>query len=611
VEEKINVFDQHRVNSFLRHRSQNRPIYHKLREGTYKTYREVWHRLLGFLYRTVCIQPSVHPLSFQLTDEQSTCLDRVLTIIQNGVELEATQTLDQRLLELCISLLDHCLRGDIYNSVVVAFLAVLGINPQNNRFHDAAYYTTKLSAFIKMAQLLVLQQAVVAAEQGKVDFPSDCLEAMQDRFMVLGSRSPVNWALKLRAYGLKVRDCTTGIGYLLWSEDKEHLTFKDMELDMTSLRAFIRSEVHQAQDQLEKLLLLHPDEERGEVVPAIDLLSIKDDPSRAQVGWSFLQDPRNRDLAGKDEWILDRIFHHDWLKREFLATKTGSRWKQRAVQQYLRQVDQFLERLLLLTHLTAGQPARGTELLSIRHRNTTHGIRRNIFVEDGLVTFVTFYHKGYSITGSTKIIHRYLPREVGERVVYYLWLVEPFRGQHRILALDQDTADDSLLWGCQGHAWPSSRLSDVIRQEFRTHLHTHMNIVYWRHVAIGISRAHLHRGYFKRDYDLPEDIQDMQAAHTSALAGSVYARGVQDAPGHVAAMQREYRLISREWHSFLGFTPVLAARRTPLGEQTPNQSSGAMGRAAGWSVLGSTANFKSLKRQYEEAFPDQDPSLRA
>ena len=32
---------------------------------------------------------------------------------------------------------------------------------------------------------------------------------------------------------------------------------------------------------------------------------------------------------------------------------------------YLAQADAFLERLLLLIHITAGQPARGTKLLSL------------------------------------------------------------------------------------------------------------------------------------------------------------------------------------------------------------------------------------------------------
>ena len=45
------------------------------------------------------------------------------------------------------------------------------------------------------------------------------------------------------------------------------------------------------------------------------------------------------------------------------------------------------------------------------------GGHRNPFIEDGTVVFVTRYHKGYEVTGDVKIIHRYLPREVGELVV--------------------------------------------------------------------------------------------------------------------------------------------------------------------------------------------------
>jgi hypothetical protein len=94
----------------------------------------------------------------------------------------------------------------------------------------------------------------------------------------------------------------------------------------------------------------------------------------------------------------------------------------------------------LLIHITGGQPARGTELLSLQHYNTVHGLLRNIFIENGLVSFVICYHKGYSIKGSTRIIHRYLPKEVSELVVYYLWLVLPFTRQLQLLALDDQLA---------------------------------------------------------------------------------------------------------------------------------------------------------------------------
>jgi hypothetical protein len=84
---------------------------------------------------------------------------------------------------------------------------------------------------------------------------------------------------------------------------------------------------------------------------------------------------------------------------------------------WLRQVIAFRGKLLVLIHMTGGQLARSPEILSVRHRNTVQGSHRNLFIEDGIVVFVTRYHKGYKVKGDVKIIHRYLLREVGELVV--------------------------------------------------------------------------------------------------------------------------------------------------------------------------------------------------
>lgn len=76
--------------------------------------------------------------------------------------------------------------------------------------------------------------------------------------------------------------------------------------------------------------------------------------------------------------------------------------------------------------MVAGQPARAPEILGIRIRNTVNGGLRNIFVHDGMAYFVTSYYKNYRSLGQAKVIHRYAPREVGELLVWYLWLVLPF-----------------------------------------------------------------------------------------------------------------------------------------------------------------------------------------
>ncbi|KFY56414.1 hypothetical protein V496_06705 [Pseudogymnoascus sp. VKM F-4515 (FW-2607)] len=168
------------------------------------------------------------------------------------------------------------------------------------------------------------------------------LEVMQNQFMVYGSRSPINWAQKLRVYGKKIGDSTTCLGYIIWSDDGQKLNYKDLELSMSGLKKFVQQQVEFAQDQLQQLLLIHAEEARADVVPMLRLQDLKDNPALNQLDQSFLTDPRNPSLKGYDRWLLNR---------------------------YLRQVDEFLERLLLLAHMTSGQPPRGTELTSLQYCN--------------------------------------------------------------------------------------------------------------------------------------------------------------------------------------------------------------------------------------------------
>jgi hypothetical protein len=156
---------------------------------------------------------------------------------------------------------------------------------------------------------------------------------------------------------------------------------------------------------------------------------------------------------------------------------------------------------------------------------------------------------------------------VSELLIYYLWLVRPFCDQLRLLAFDAATPPSNFLWARRDKEddnWESARLSAILAREFQIHLHTVLNIGIWRHIAVAISRQHLRNGQFKRDYDVVESYADHQTAHTSLMVGNVYARLLGEAPGHVASARQQYRIVSREWHSFLGFNTYLGSRQSAL-----------------------------------------------
>ncbi|KKZ66219.1 hypothetical protein EMCG_08055 [[Emmonsia] crescens] len=216
-----------------------------------------------------------------------------------------------------------------------------------------------------------------------------------------------------------------------------------------------------------------------------------------------------------------------------------------------------------------------------------------------MVVFVTRYHKGFHASNDIKVIHRYLPREVGELVVWYLWLVLPFAQRlqeyrRRIRAEggnpEEENANqgEAYMWGGDpdGRAWTSERFREVLKRETRIGLHGQgLNLAAYRDIAIAISRRFMcSSSGFKNNSQQEEEeqvagsngdedeamdpeewlgrITDMQAAHTSHVAGMVYARGIMEQAGTTHRRREMFRLSSTDWHRFLGFESATNEKTT-------------------------------------------------
>jgi hypothetical protein len=213
-EEKVNFFGQKRITSFLPGREvYSRPLVYKLQEATYKQYKQCWKRALAFICRTSDPRQQIE-FEHSLNTCQTALLDHVLTLAaeKTAKASSASGPLDHVCLDFCLSLLKQPLRGNIFESPLAGFLAVMGIDENNDTLHEALKYTPKLSAFIKIAQLLILQKSVILAEEGLVQDPLDPLDEIRKRSMTLDNVTPFTWALHLRSLGKRTRDCTTSLG---------------------------------------------------------------------------------------------------------------------------------------------------------------------------------------------------------------------------------------------------------------------------------------------------------------------------------------------------------------------------------------------------------------
>jgi hypothetical protein len=193
-----------------------------------------------------------------------------------------------------------------------------------------------------------------------------------------------------------------------------------------------------------------------------------------------------------DRWLFDRIGQDASIQGRFMKPGTQSGVDRQAVERYMDRVVTFREKLAVLMHITSGQPARGPELLSVRHSNTVQGGHRNLFIEDNMVVVTTRYHKGYNVSGDVQIIHQYLPCEVGELVVWYMWLVLPFQQQLEALVYEKE-AVSSHMWPADPsrRKWSTDRLREALKHESQTALGQDWTFAGYREIAIGNSRRFL------------------------------------------------------------------------------------------------------------------------
>jgi hypothetical protein len=112
-----------------------------------------------------------------------------------------------------------------------------------------------------------------------------------------------------------------------------------------------------------------------------------------------------------------------------------------------------------------------------------------------------------------------------------------------MLAIRRRELPSPFLWAKRGSLdpWDSSKLSRVLQNETKQAFGVALNIFIYRHLAVAISRKNLKCGGFKRDYGLEEYVMDRQGSHTSWTAGTAYARGLEEAAGHVSVAHKQTR----------------------------------------------------------------------
>jgi superfamily II DNA helicase RecQ len=467
--------------------SNEKPFYKQHGADTLRKYCIVICKLVRYLWRS---QGWPKRPAYIFTAEQELALEELrnagLEFPEQGKRQErreGKERIRDSIVAFWMSLIQHPLDDSEWDSGLISGLAVLGLDTNTGGWATAMNYTPRLSAVVTVTRALVVyfawhqrdQQVQEYIQQGQSEQEArnnsvkvwEIVSDIARRFMTLqdqgGHPTPLDRVMHMRTFGMKIRYNTKATARVDWSKDGQVFSIDKSRFHMDELRAVVRELVESCREKLAKLMFIAGG---GDQLPQIPIDQIRDNQADGRPRWSFIKEMENSEVFAKAglgddsrKWLWRQLTHgeNEEMRRLFIERPPNDEdtwqtmpWKATGWLEYFDRVKEFKELLIVATHLTAGAPGRGPEVMSIAYQNDPDGrVHRGIFVHDGLVELVVDYHKGASASNRPKIIHRFVPQEVGELVIMFLWAVQPFVEIFQTIQADRMGRKDFVAGGYQ------------------------------------------------------------------------------------------------------------------------------------------------------------------
>ena len=147
---------------------------------------------------------------------------------------------------------------------------------------------------------------------------------------------------------------------------------------------------------------------------------MQDDFNNSKLEYSILELPFFKDMKRS---IDEFLFQQPTFAKFILSIEdNGALPIKKAITSYIQDSEDLVQILLVLIHLSGGQPSRATELASLHISNKEESMR-NLFIYEHQVVLLTSYNKVNALNGKDNVIARFLTSGVTKLLLMYLCLV--------------------------------------------------------------------------------------------------------------------------------------------------------------------------------------------
>lgn len=259
----------------------------------------------------------------------------------------------------------------LYESPLMHYLAVRGIDEQSQALRAAFFYTPILAGALWISRLIMLEVAVAVEEwptlglksRAQIESVRDSIHELRRDFMCEGSFSPMASILSQLAMGKHFAKLHKSPANIHWARDEQTIFYQGKGVAMAKIRTMCHTLIQELQEAMQELAF-------GSSVPSIDLDSIVDSMAWSQAfrrqNYSFIEHVQNRDRTGVGyRYLLERAQRGEggWrLMRKSRGSGSGSgsgqmEWADGQVRKYLNKERQFLRKLMVCMHITGRRPS--------------------------------------------------------------------------------------------------------------------------------------------------------------------------------------------------------------------------------------------------------------
>ncbi|KAJ4195495.1 endo-1,3-beta glucanase [Fusarium solani] len=405
------------VNRKALHKERSTPFHFRFKRQTRKKYVAVCLQFFAYVVRAMFYEDAADRPPFKLTRRQAAAFN---TMMEHAAELadmpngsgevstlsrikELHTMLEEAALAFYISVLDHFTKSTEYDSALISFLMVLSIR-NDNAWESYANFTPKLSAIMAISRAFLVKYTVEKraryvqqrVEKGQTREGAEekspghfeIMSEMARRFLVGGAEgwdtTPTQFIIRLRNYGMAADGNRAMPGSVSW--DNENPIYKDIRINVLGVQSMLHTALRRAETLLYKHLLFcgeYDDQSPVELgLPEIPWSKLIDNAADATIGHSFVS-TLSQLLPNSNGWAFRRVWSDETLRKAWLdeGVDTEFKLREKKAWQYGEFLEEFLQVLLFLVHLSGGHAARGlgaaypTASEYCQRRNTGHLLR--------------------------------------------------------------------------------------------------------------------------------------------------------------------------------------------------------------------------------------------